>query len=167
MFLRHNFTRGPLSACYSLTVRQATFLVTLGLIVLALAGWYWTARPATDPKAGKVLFLETPCKKCGTSTSYSVAEVGKRGKCARCGHEFTYPSPAAARVTSVLVVGVMVGVVLVLLGVWGFVTRTRQLEEKSYLLRCPGCQGKLRYSVKQAGNQGACPRCDRVLTFPG
>jgi hypothetical protein len=57
-----------------------------------------------------------------------------------------------------------------LLGIGGllvFLARRGSKEEEVLHFNCPGCGRKLRYRPRQSGHSGKCPRCDRLLTFPG
>jgi hypothetical protein len=38
--------------------------------------------------------------------------------------------------------------------------------DRSYVFRCPKCGQKLRCAARQAGQPGACPRCQERCTFP-
>lgn len=46
--------------------------------------------------------------------------------------------------------------------------RSRAAEDEEYMhFNCPSCHRRLRYRPKQAGHQGACPRCRESFVFPG
>jgi hypothetical protein len=66
-----------------------------------------------------------------------------------------------ATIVIVLLLGAVVGAVLFL---W---LRSRPVvEEPLFHFNCPHCQRRLRYRRRQAGHQGACPRCRQTLHFP-
>ncbi len=62
---------------------------------------------------------------------------------------------------------ILVAVALIV-AVGGYIfVRSRPAVEEEYLhFNCPSCGRRLRYRSKQAGHQGACPRCRESFVFP-
>jgi hypothetical protein len=68
--------------------------------------------------------------------------------------------PTVIVIVVIVALALVVGVVVYL--------RTRPPEEEEPLhFNCPSCKRRLRYLPKQAGHQGACPRCRETFVFPG
>jgi DNA-directed RNA polymerase subunit RPC12/RpoP len=65
---------------------------------------------------------------------------------------------------------IVIGAVVLLLAVGGFLlvrARSNRPKGDEYLhYTCPKCKKRLRYRLRQAGNSGACPRCDFRFIFP-
>jgi hypothetical protein len=64
---------------------------------------------------------------------------------------------------------IIVAIVALLAAAIGLVVylRRRPEEEEDLHFQCPSCSRRLRYRAKQAGHQGACPRCRETFVFPG
>jgi hypothetical protein len=42
----------------------------------------------------------------------------------------------------------------------------REREQEVHHFRCPGCQRRLRFYLRQVGHSGKCSYCGHKLTFP-
>jgi hypothetical protein len=65
-----------------------------------------------------------------------------------------------------IIIIVIVVAVLATAGVVVYLRNRPPAEEPTYHFYCPRCHRKLRYRGKQAGKQGACPRCRQGFSFP-
>jgi hypothetical protein len=65
-----------------------------------------------------------------------------------------------------IIIIVIVVAVLATAGVVVYLRNRPPVEEPTYHFYCPRCHRKLRYRGKQAGKQGACPRCRQGFSFP-
>jgi hypothetical protein len=67
---------------------------------------------------------------------------------------------------------VLLGILLLALAGAGSVLlvrwrRQQRAKGEEFLhFRCPGCQRRLRYRARQAGNRGECSHCGHGITFP-
>jgi hypothetical protein len=67
--------------------------------------------------------------------------------------------------TTTIILVIAVAIVLAV-AVFVFIRSRPAREEPIYHFNCPHCRRKLRYRRKQAGRQGACPRCRQGFLFP-
>jgi hypothetical protein len=68
--------------------------------------------------------------------------------------------------TTLIVLLVIVALALIV-GVVVYLRTRPPQEEEPLHFNCPSCKRRLRYLPKQAGHQGACPRCRETFVFPG
>lgn len=68
---------------------------------------------------------------------------------------------------TLIIVLSVVGVLVLALGV-GMLLRRRGGASANEVMsfNCPGCRRKLKFTSRQAGHKGACPRCRTQIVFP-
>lgn len=67
----------------------------------------------------------------------------------------------------VIVIVAIVALLAAAIGVVVYLRRRPAEDEEDLHFQCPSCSRRLRYRAKQAGHQGACPRCRETFVFPG
>jgi hypothetical protein len=87
-------------------------------------------------------YIRFPCQQCGTTLKATPQMVGGGGKCPRCKHPFTVPSPVPPSHATVPPASPMI------------------------VFACPKCRTTLQRPDVDAGNTTHCPCCSQMIIVP-
>jgi hypothetical protein len=155
---------------------RAAIVLTIGIVVIGITAWktYPRKAKATTIPAGEAKFMH--CPDCDMEQPFDPKWLD--APCAACGSEkgwvLTRESITTASENNTStgararMIAFLLPEVVVMLGALWLVLRKRTYEQKEEYryMRCPQCNGKLRYRAVQVGLLGACSKCKKPLRFP-
>jgi predicted amidophosphoribosyltransferase len=152
--------------------RVKLLTAALGLLFLGSGGYLLVAEDG--PKSEKSAKDDpTRCPKCGKELPKGAQNTGI---CPYCSLEeksvkkkLDEPTPPSNRARyfawSVMGLTALLGSIHGGLILWRrHVNAVRQVQYRR--MKCPACKQKIRYTARQIGTKGLCPRCRREIIFP-